>query len=100
MRALTAGIVVIPGTGFDVVSTDCLAAQLKARMPEAQSLVLAFDAGGGPSPGTAKTSVEGLGKGGMIRENGELKTVPLAYKRSEEHTSELQSLMRISYAVF
>src|SRR3546814_4548486 len=27
-------------------------------------------------------------------------TVELAAKRSEEHTSELQSLMRISYAVF
>src|SRR3546814_10203409 len=26
--------------------------------------------------------------------------VPSAYDRSEEHTSELQSLMRISYAVF
>src|SRR3546814_5529471 len=27
-------------------------------------------------------------------------TYALSYKRSEEHTSELQSLMRISYAVF
>src|SRR3546814_4419821 len=27
-------------------------------------------------------------------------TVPMKYGRSEEHTSELQSLMRISYAVF
>src|SRR3546814_2800584 len=27
-------------------------------------------------------------------------TLPNAYKRSEEHTSELQSLMRSSYAVF
>src|SRR3546814_1885777 len=27
-------------------------------------------------------------------------TAPLVYWRSEEHTSELQSLMRISYAVF
>src|SRR3546814_10285907 len=34
--------------------------------------------------------------------NGALATVPnrLAQMRSEEHTSELQSLMRISYAVF
>src|SRR3546814_3922715 len=32
-------------------------------------------------------------------ESGPLKGV-LAYTRSEEHTSELQSLMRISYAVF
>src|SRR3546814_4948457 len=29
-----------------------------------------------------------------------LKSVSLISKRSEEHTSELQSLMRISYAVF
>src|SRR3546814_10261312 len=26
--------------------------------------------------------------------------LPMAFRRSEEHTSELQSLMRISYAVF
>src|SRR3546814_5075922 len=33
-----------------------------------------------------------------LRRGGEQETV-LAFKRSEEHTSELQSLMRISYAV-
>src|SRR3546814_9997562 len=32
--------------------------------------------------------------------HGEREQVPLASLRSEEHTSELQSLMRISYAVF
>src|SRR3546814_8950888 len=32
--------------------------------------------------------------------NGSLRTKPSTQKRSEEHTSELQSLMRISYAVF
>jgi short subunit dehydrogenase-like uncharacterized protein len=79
-RATERGIVVIPGTGFDVVPTDCLAAMLKARMPQAVSLVLAFDGGGGPSPGTAKTGVEGLGKGGRVRKDGKLKTVPLAWK--------------------
>src|SRR3546814_3182402 len=34
----------------------------------------------------------------IVREDMEFHGVPL--KRSEEHTSELQSLMRISYAVF
>jgi short subunit dehydrogenase-like uncharacterized protein len=80
MRAAERGIVVIPGTGFDVVPTDCLAAMLKAKMPDAVSLVLAFDGGGGPSPGTAKTGVEGLAKGGRVRKDGKLKTVPLAWK--------------------
>jgi short subunit dehydrogenase-like uncharacterized protein len=73
-------IVVIPGVGFDVVPTDCLAATLAAKLPSAHQLTLAFSAGGGPSPGTAKTSVEGLGKGGRIRKDGVVTQVPLAWK--------------------
>lgn len=79
-RAKERGIVVLPGSGFDVVPTDCVAAMLKKRMPNATSLVLAFEAGGGPSPGTAKTSVEGLARGGRARIDGELKDVPLGWK--------------------
>lgn len=79
-RAQEAGIVVTPGVGFDVVPSDCLAAQLHRELPQATSLVLGFEGGGGFSPGTAKTSVEGLGSGGCVRENGELKRVPLAWK--------------------
>ena len=80
VRAHHQGTVVLPGSGFDVVPTDCMAAMLKERLPDATSLVLAFEAGGGPSPGTAKTSVEGLARGGRARINGELKRVPLAWK--------------------
>jgi short subunit dehydrogenase-like uncharacterized protein len=79
-RARAAGIVLLPGAGFDVVPTDCLAALLKDRLPDSTHLVLAFEAGGGPSPGTAKTSVEGLGKGGRARIDGKLCKVPLAWK--------------------
>lgn len=79
-RARASGIVVLPGAGFDVVPTDCLAAMLKRALPAATHLVLAFEAGGGPSPGTAKTSVEGLGKGGRARIDGEMRRVPLAWK--------------------
>jgi short subunit dehydrogenase-like uncharacterized protein len=79
-RAQEAGVVVTPGVGFDVVPSDCLAAQLHRDCPWATSLVLAFEGGGGFSPGTAKTSVEGLGSGGRVREDGELRRVPLAWK--------------------
>jgi len=79
-RARERGIVVLPGAGFDVVPTDCLAALLKRELPTATHLVLAFEAGGGPSPGTALTSIEGLGKGGRVRIDGELRRVPLAWK--------------------
>ncbi len=83
VRAKHQGVVVLPGSGFDVVPTDCVAAMLKKKLPDATSLVLAFEAGGGPSPGTAKTSVEGLGGGGRARINGELRSVPLAWKNRE-----------------
>ncbi len=79
-QAKGAGIVICPGVGFDVIPTDCLASQLKEMMPDATHLALGFDSKSGFSPGTAKTSVEGLSKGGRIRQNGEIIQVPLAYK--------------------
>lgn len=80
-QAVRAGVVVCPGCGFDVVPTDCLAVQLKTLLPTADHLVLAFEAGGGPSPGTALTSVEGLGNGGRVRIDGLMTRVPLAWKQ-------------------
>ena len=79
-RARERGIVVLPGSGFVVVPTDCLAAMLARELPNANALVLGFEAGGGASPGTAKTGVEGLAAGGRVREAGKLKEVPLAWK--------------------
>src|SRR5690242_1959054 len=82
-RARDAGIVVLPGSGFDVVPTDCVAAMLARDLPDARELTLAFEAGGGASPGTAKTGVEGLASGGRVRRDGALVKVPLAYKERE-----------------
>lgn len=97
-EAKARGVVVLPGAGFDVVPTDCLAAMLKRELPSATSLVLAFEAGGGPSPGTALTSVEGLGKGGRARIGGELRRVPLAWKtRSFERDGESRFAMTIPW---
>lgn len=79
-RAEAAGIVICPGVGFDVVPTDCLAAMLKAELPDATHLALGFDSKSSFSPGTAKTSVEGLAQGGKVRENGVIQNVPLAFK--------------------
>lgn len=79
-QARDKGIVLCPGVGFDVIPTDCLASQLKTLMPDACHLALGFDSKSGFSPGTAKTSVEGLPQGGKVRRNGKIITVPLAYK--------------------
>lgn len=79
--ARRADVVLLPGAGFDVVPSDCLAASLVQAMPAATRLQLAFEATGGPSPGTAKTSVEGLARGGCVRRDGKLTEVPLAWKQ-------------------
>ena len=82
-EARRADIVLMPGVGFDVVPTDCLAAKLVKALPAATSLTLAFESGGHMSPGTAKTSIEGLAGGGCVRKDGKLKWVPLAWKTQE-----------------
>ena len=81
-EAQAAGIMALPGAGFDVVPTDCLAAHLKRRLPSATHLVLAFRAMAGVSRGTAATTVEAMAAGemGMVRRDGKLTRVPPAWK--------------------
>jgi short subunit dehydrogenase-like uncharacterized protein len=78
--ARAAGIVICPGVGFDVIPTDCIAAALKAALPDATHLALGFDSRSNFSPGTAKTSIEGLAQGGKVRRDGRIISVQIAYK--------------------
>src|SRR3546814_5538045 len=50
--------------------------------------------------GSADAGVRSAGRANDDASSGVMVRWPLVGKRSEEHTSELQSLMRISYAVF
>lgn len=75
------GIVLLPGVGFDVVPTDCLAAKLKEKMPDGTHLEMAFQGNSGVSRGTALSMARRYHKGGMIRENGKLKKVPIAFEQ-------------------
>lgn len=78
--ARRAGVVLLPGAGFDVVPTDCLAAMLAHALPTAVELELAFIARGGASPGTLKTSVDVALKGGRVRVDGRITSVPIGWK--------------------
>jgi short subunit dehydrogenase-like uncharacterized protein len=70
------GTMLLPGVGFDVVATDCLALHLKQRLPSATSLTLAFQIDGpaGLPPGTAKTLIEMIPYGTKARVDGRLET--------------------------
>lgn len=73
--AKKAGITLLPGVGFDVVPSDCLAAHTASRSKNPVSLKLAIKGLGGPSRGTAKTVIEALGLGTAIRRSGIIKHI-------------------------
>ena len=79
-EARAAGITLLPGAGFDVVPSDCLAAHLKRRLPGATHLTLAFRAGARMSRGTATTAIENAGGGGLVRHDGVLRPVPSGWR--------------------
>lgn len=82
-RIQQAGIVAIPGVGFDVVPTDCLAAQVKRELPDAVELLIAIRTFGSASPGTSKSIIEILKHGCKVRRNGKLQEAPL-FSKSEK----------------
>ncbi len=82
-QAKEAGIMIMPGVGFDVVPSDCLARHLKDRLPSADKLTLAFHGMGKISHGTQTTMTMNLGKGGAIRRDGTVTNVPAAWKTRE-----------------
>ncbi len=83
-RAVDAGVMLLPGAGFDVVPSDCLAAHLARRLPTATHLAIAFaPVGGGVSRGTATTMAENAAAGGAVRRNGRIVPVPAAFQTRE-----------------
>lgn len=82
--ARAAGVALVPGVGFDVVPSDCLAAMLSRKLPDATHLELAFmGKGGTASRGTLKTMIEGMPHGGAIRRDGRITKVPTAWDAKE-----------------
>lgn len=81
--ARQAGVMLLPGVGFDVVPSDCLAAHLKRRLPAATRLTLAFASRGGVSRGTATTAAENIHRGGAVRKDGVITPVAAAWKTRE-----------------
>jgi len=70
------GIMAMPAIGFDVVPTDCLAAHVAHRLPDAERLSIAVTGLEFITRGSAKTLLEAVG-GGIVRRDGVVCSVPL-----------------------
>jgi len=84
-QAKEAGIMLLPGGGFDIVPSDCLAAHVKQRLPSATHFRLFVrGVGAGVSRGTAKSAIENMHRQGTIRRDGKLVQVRPAWNILEQ----------------
>ncbi len=75
--AKQAGVMLLPGGGFDVVPSDCLIAYTASKLPSATHLELYIKSiGSGVSRGTARSGIENSHRQGRIRRDGKIMSVP------------------------
>ena len=91
-KAKASEVMIMPGVGFDVVPSDCLAHHLKDRLPTATHLSLAFYGMGRISHGTQATMTMNMGRGGAIRKDGKITPVPAAWKSREIDFGEVKKV--------
>ena len=83
-EAKRAGVMLLPGGGFDVVPSDCLIAYTASKLPGANDLKLYIKSiGSGVSRGTARSGVENSHRAGRIRREGKIVSVPNLYDSKE-----------------
>lgn len=76
-EAKRAGVMLLPGGGFDVVPSDCLIAHVAGKLPSATHLELYIKSiGSGVSRGTARSGIENSHRQGRIRRDGKIVSVP------------------------
>ena len=71
-----ADVMLLPGVGWDVVPTDCLAMHVASRVLQPQSLKIALQVPGAMSRGSAMSVGEIIGAGVMARIDGQLLATP------------------------
>jgi short subunit dehydrogenase-like uncharacterized protein len=97
-EASARGAMILPGVGFDVVPSDCLAAHVARLAPEATWLALGVRGLVYVSRGSYRTLVEQAGRAVRIRRDGELvETVPGTLRRSFDYGDEPRESLAVSW---
>lgn len=74
-EAAAAGVMLMPGVGFDVVPSDCLAAKVASRVNNPTELTLAIGGMEKASRGTIKSSLEAVGNPVRVRRGGRIEAI-------------------------
>lgn len=81
VQAARANVMLLPGVGWDVVPTDCLAMHVARRVQAPRSLKIALQVAGSMSRGSALSVSEIIGAGLLARVDGQLVATPDAQPR-------------------
>lgn len=76
-EARSRNVMIMPGVGFVVVPSDCLAAHVAARLPGTQHLKIGISRVDFISRGSAKTMIELVSDAVKIRQNGVITSIPI-----------------------
>lgn len=91
-------IMVMPGVGFDVVPSDCLAAHVAGRLPSARRLSLALDALPFLTRASAKTLIGRAITGLLVRRDGVLTPVaPGELQRTVDYGTGARPSLAVSW---
>lgn len=74
--ARQASVALVPGAGFDVAATECLAAHAAALVQKPTRIRLGIQLKATPSSGSVKTMLEVIGNGQLARIDGRLHQLP------------------------
>jgi short subunit dehydrogenase-like uncharacterized protein len=77
-EARAKGIMLMPGVGFDVVPSDCLARHVVDRMRRPRRLSIGITGLRSASRGSAQSTIEQIGKPVYVRRGGRLVSIPPA----------------------
>lgn len=81
-EAAESGVMLLPGVGWDVVPTDCLAVHVARRVQAPQSIKIALQVAVSMSRGSARSVSEIIGAGLLARIDWALVATPAAQPRS------------------
>jgi short subunit dehydrogenase-like uncharacterized protein len=96
-EAAESGVMLLPGVGWDVVPTDCLAVHVARRVQDPQSLSIALQVAGSISRGSARSISEIIGAGLLARIDGQLVATPDAQPRHFDFGDGLELCAPLSF---
>jgi short subunit dehydrogenase-like uncharacterized protein len=95
--AKDAGSMLLPGIGFDVVASDCLAAHVVARLPNTTKLQIGISGLELLSRGSARTMSDLIGQAVRIRRQGKIVSNPGMREQSFDFGQGEQSALAVSW---